>query len=497
MKRGTSIFLLLVGAWMAEARLPTIEVIRENVCRVSTTSQRPDYQTPWMPGDVIRGHGAGFVIDGKRVMTNAHVVSDARFITVEKEGDPVRYRAEVEHVAHDADLAVLRVEDERFFEGSAPFEFGGIPALESTVSVYGFPVGGERLSVTRGVVSRIDFQNYAHSAIDAHLVIQIDAAINPGNSGGPVLQDGRVVGVAFQGFRGDVAQNVGYMIPVPVIERFLTDIEDGYYDGYVDLGITWFNLQNPAQRRALGLEDGDGGVMVGSVASAGASVGVLEVGDVLLAIDGRPIRSDGFVELNGERVEMVEVVERKFKDDTVEFELLRDGGRKQKTVTLKGIWPYNIMANRYDALPRFVLFGGLVFQPLNRNFRNAYDFDNLLVRYFYENFVSDELYQDHPEVIVLSQVLADPVNTHFTDFTGSVVESINGRKIEVLEDVAEALSQEAEQYVIELMGDNRPLVLERQAVEAARERILQRYEVARESHLDDPLYPREIWEAQE
>src|SRR5206468_11763897 len=136
---------------------------------------------------------------------------------------------------------------------------------------------------TNGVVSRIDFQSYSHSAVDAHLTIQTSAAINPGNSGGPVMQDGKVIGVAFQGYSGDVAQNVGYMIPTPVVQRFLKDIEDGHYDKYMDLSIVTTNLQNPAQRRALGLADDDRGVMVSSVASAGSAAGALKPGDVLLS----------------------------------------------------------------------------------------------------------------------------------------------------------------------------------------------------------------------
>src|SRR5437016_4809397 len=85
----------------------------------------------------------------------------------------------------------------------APLKFGGIPALESTVSAYGYPIGGERMSVTTGIVSRVDFRLYTHSSVDQHLAIQISAQINPGNSGGPVMQDTKVVGVAFQGYSGD------------------------------------------------------------------------------------------------------------------------------------------------------------------------------------------------------------------------------------------------------------------------------------------------------
>jgi len=222
------------------AQTPKVVDIRKSLVRITTTSQEPDYKVPWNPGSISGGVGAGFVIDGGRILTNAHVVSNARFIVVEKEDDPQRYPALVQFVGHDCDLAVLHVLDKAFFQNTRPLALGGIPAIESPVSVYGYPIGGERLSVTRGIISRIDFQTYTHSGIDSHLTVQLDAAINPGNSGGPVMQLGRVVGVAFQGYSGVVAQIVGYMIPTPVIRRFLKDIAGGHDDGYVDLLITYF-----------------------------------------------------------------------------------------------------------------------------------------------------------------------------------------------------------------------------------------------------------------
>ncbi len=119
----------------------------------------------------------------------------------------------MQFVAHDCDLALITVDAPNFFKNMLSLKFGGIPALESAVSAYGYPIGGERMSVTTGIVSRVDFQLYTHSSIDQHLAIQISAQINPGNSGGPVMQNGKVVGVAFQGYSGDVAQGVAYMIP--------------------------------------------------------------------------------------------------------------------------------------------------------------------------------------------------------------------------------------------------------------------------------------------
>ncbi len=476
-------FILVVAGlvpWVAAQAAPGVA---ESMVRISTSSQQPDYAVPWNPGSMTGGVGAGFVIAGNRIMTNAHVVSNATFITVLKEGDPRPWEARVLYVAHDCDLAVLGVYDESFFKGTKPLEFGGIPVLESSVSAYGYPIGGDRLSVTRGIVSRIDFQPYSHSEVDSHLAIQIDAAINPGNSGGPVMQDGKVVGVAFQGYGGSVAQNVGYMIPTPVIRRFLDDIKDQSYDRYMDLAATYFPLVNPAQRASLGLTDPDIGVLVGSVFEGGAAAGQMQPGDVILAADGRKVYADGKIDLDGERVEMAEIFERKFKGDTVELEVLRDGAKQKLTLTLDRPWPFNMQSRSYDARPRYVLVGGLLFQPLNRDFLDAQKNVDTRLRYFFDNYVSDHLYRDYPEVVVLSDVLKDPVNTYASPFKGAIVERINGRPVRSLQDLATAFEEPGEFHVIELLGEGRPIVLDRSVLPKASARIKERYGVAIEQNL--------------
>lgn len=472
------VLALCLSAWAHAAP------IADSLVRIEATSQEPNYKTPWSPGEVISGVGAGFVIDGDRIMTNAHVVSNARFLTVSKEGDPKPYTARVLHIAHDCDLALLKVDNVEFFNGTTPLEFGGLPEIESLVSVYGYPIGGKRLSVTRGIVSRIDFQTYTHSGMDSHLAIQIDAAINPGNSGGPVMQNGKVVGVAFQGYSGDVAQNVGYMIPVPVAERFLKDVENGKYDRYIDLAISYQNLFNPAARRALGLEDDDSGVMVGAVYGGGSSDGILKPGDVLLEIDGYPIASDGSIRLQNGVVPFTEIVERKFRGEKARLVILRDKKKQTIEVPLDDPWPFTLQGNAYDEKPRFVIFGGLVFQPADRNFLNDHAPTNQRLNFSFDFFVEDGIYRDREELVVLGNILPDPVNAHAGDFRYSLINEINGRRIRNLHDVAEAFARPEEYFVIKTADVGPPIVLDRKAVQAARKNILKRYGVTSEQNLE-------------
>ncbi|HEY2625392.1 MAG TPA: trypsin-like peptidase domain-containing protein [Candidatus Udaeobacter sp.] len=459
--------------------------VQKSLVRITATSVEPDYKAPWNSGGIQRAVGAGFVISGNRILTNAHVVSNSRYLTVEREDDPNKYPATVQFVAHDCDLALITVSAPDFFKNMLPLKFGGIPALESTVSAYGYPIGGERMSVTTGIVSRIDFQLYTHSSVDQHLAIQISAQINPGNSGGPVLQNAKVVGVAFQGYSGDVAQGVAYMIPTPVINRFLKDISDGHYDKYVDLGITFSKLQNPAQRRFLGLKDDDRGVLVSTVVAAGPSADILRSGDVLLAIDDHPIASDSNVELEGERADFQEVVERKFNGDSVKFDVWRDKQPITVTIKLYTPWPYLIQGHSYDVRPRYVLCGGLLFQPLNLDLLDAYRPTDLRLRHFFEYFVLEQLYLQHPDVIVLTNILPDPINTYLTPYRGGIVDEINGKKIRRLDELADAFAENSDHFVIRMIGDGPPLVLDRNKVESARERIKTRYNVLKEQNLEE------------
>lgn len=478
------------GMSTLERQVNINEAAYSAIVRVENEAWIPNYKTPWNAGGSGGGNGTGFLVGPNMFLTNAHVVSNSRLLFIKRVDDPKPYEAEIVHIAHDCDLALLRVKDSSAFEDVQPLEIGSVPPLNSTVIAVGYPIGGNRISVTRGVVSRIDFRAYAHSAVDWHLAVQVDAAINPGNSGGPIIQNGKVVGVAFQGYSGNVAQNTGYMIPSPVINRFLADIEDGEYDYYPDLAVSHFNILNPAQRKAMKLPDNGLGVMVASADSAGSAGGVLKTGDIVMAIDGHPVGSDGYISLNGARVNMNEIVERKYVGDNVRLVLLRDNKPMEIDIELKRFLPYLIQANTYDRDPQFVVFAGLVFQPIDRNLMAAHGITNLQVRYLYTYYSQEEIYKEKPQVIVLTQILPDEINTHLSPYLHKVVDEVNGVKVRTLKDLHQALfvdEVEGEFHVIKLMGEGRPIVIEKSRVEAAQARVREKYGVTREQLLGDPL----------
>lgn len=459
--------------------------VYRSVLRIEAATQVPDYETPWNSGRFSGGIGTGFIIGENKILTNAHVISNSRRLLITVHGSPVKYPARVEYVAHDCDLALLSVEDFSDFQKFPRFEFGDVPSLESQVRVIGYPIGGERLSVTRGVVSRIDFQPYSHTRSDSHLVVQIDAAINPGNSGGPVLQNDKVVGVAFQGLRQ--ADNTGYIIPTPVVRRFLKDIEDGRYDHYVELGISEFPLHNPAMRKALHLPNDNKGVLITNVIPTSCTDGVLQPGDVLLSLNGNVIDSAGMVMIDGEETNFNEVVERKFAGDKVAVRFLRDGSWNDAEINLKPL-PWSAMYSiQYEKNPRYMVFAGLVFQPLDTNLFATAKFDNVTVRRLYTDYVPKGLFQKRKDIVMLTRVESDPVTSQLGEFAGYAVEKINGVEVTDLKHAHELLhARDAPEFhVIELFGGSRPVVIPSSAVAEADRRFAENYGISKMENLVD------------
>jgi len=213
-----------------------IKQISSSVVKIYTTSIEANYFSPWQKDSSISLSGSGVIIKDNLILTAAHVVSDGTFIQVKKSNDAKKYTAKVKWISHEADLALVEVNDKSLFNNTIAQTFGGLPHRQDGVVVYGYPKGGDEISTTQGIVSRIEQRMYSHSYMN-HIMIQIDAPVNSGNSGGPAFdENGKIVGIAIQGLSN--SQSIGYLVPVEVIQHFFDDIKDGKYDGYPDDGIT-------------------------------------------------------------------------------------------------------------------------------------------------------------------------------------------------------------------------------------------------------------------
>ncbi|MBI5495576.1 MAG: trypsin-like peptidase domain-containing protein [Deltaproteobacteria bacterium] len=473
--------LLLVHGLLAGA------VPEDSVVRVQVYRSRPDWSVPWRQFPVDSATGSGFLVEGGYVMTNAHVVANARQVLLKRHHVADPFVARVVFQGDDCDVAVLKVEDPAFYKGMVPLRFGALPKARTKVTTYGFPLGGEEVSSTGGIVSRVEWRSYAHSGGDAHLVVQTDAAINPGNSGGPVWQDGKVVGMAFQGFLG--MDNVGFFIPSPVVDHFVRDIRDGTYNGFPDAGLRTGDMISPALKRERRLPAGRSGVVVEAIQPGGTVDGILQPGDVLMAVDKDAIRDDGNVTLGDAQVPYFHTFDLKQVGEPVSMTVLRDGKEQKLTAPSRRLARGDRQRNRYNVKPRYLVHGGLVFVPLDMEYLRTLGAEwrataprEVLWHQFMREW--EKPADADREVVVLARVLKHPVNSQMTMGTGSVVATVNGHAVTGLADLAATLDENTGKYdVFQFEGSNAQEALDHAAAHAVQALIMKTYGIPKDRNL--------------
>ena len=480
-------FVVMCGAVMETSAVASggLAGLRRSVYKITVVSQYPDFAQPWRLIPSGTSSGSGFYIGDGRILTNAHVIANATFITVQRDGDQLPVPARVLHVAHDSDLALLTVADPAMFRDVAPLRFGSMPRLRSPVSTIGYPTGGDQISITEGVVSRVGYHRYVHDGVKEHLLVQVDSAINPGNSGGPVVQGRLVVGVAFQAFTA--AENTGYIIPTPVVRRFLIDVDDGRYDGHPDDGLSWmrWSLVNAATAKFHGFSDGkaDRGVKITAVAPYAPTAGLLLPGDVIVAVDGQNVGVDGKVVFENERVDFPALFDLRQMGELVTFRVLREQKEVDVLVRVAPNRPSYVRGDVYAARPRYTVYAGLVFTALSRSYLRSFGREwqrraPILLRWMDHFAGLLPVSKDMSEIVVLSARLPDAVNTWARDLTGSVVDSVDGVSVTSVRQLHELLvAPGSEHQVLRFQGEDTVLVLDRGRAQAASPEILGRFGV--------------------
>lgn len=453
---------------------------RKSVVKVLVQADAPDYEQPWQTQGTSSSSGSGAIVEtsrGLRILTNAHVVEHEVFVEIKRHGKSKRFVAKVEGIGHTCDLALLTVADAEFFQGALPLPLGELPRLGDEVTVLGYPVGGTRLSVTQGIVSRIELQHYAQSQRRL-LSVQIDAAINEGNSGGPVIDGaGQIVGVAAEGYED--GQNLGYMIGGPVVAHFLEDMDRGIPDGFPDLGIVTQPLESAAHRQFLGLPpDLSAGVLIVDVVCGGSAWGMVRRGDVLLDVEGSAVSADGSVEAKDqERFDWQHLIAQRHVDERIWIRVWRNQSEHDFRVRLKPPKPLVPEAWYLEdqALPRYYVFGGIVFAQLTNAYLATWDESapppELLAAY--EHGLRTPA---RSEVVLLQKVLADEVNRGYHDLDNLIVERVQGKKIRSLGELIK-LVEEGKEPFVRFESAHHTLVIDREQALARREEILERFGV--------------------
>ena len=316
------------------ATIQLFEQTRATVVFITTKTQVMDVWTRNV-FSVPRGTGSGFIWDDAgHVITNYHVVESASEATV-KLADGRSFQAALVGASPEHDIAVLRIGVG--FKRPPPVPLGSSHDLKVGQKVFaiGNPFGLD-WTLTTGIISALDRSLGDRGGQRVDHLIQTDAAINPGNSGGPLLDSaGRLIGINTAIYSPSGASaGIGFAVPVDTVNRVVPAlIKHGRYLR-PSLGIE----VDEALNRHLAERSGIEGVVIlrvtpGSAAEAaglrGARVtqaGGILPGDILVALDGQPIRSvrDLLVRLDERRI-----------GDRVQVKVLRDGQEVVLQATLQ------------------------------------------------------------------------------------------------------------------------------------------------------------------
>ena len=446
--------------------------INESIVKIYTVSKIPSYTTPWN-STIRRSHGSGSIIAGNRILTNAHVVANETFIEIKRHGDTKKYEAEVEFISHQADLALLKLKDETFFEGTHSIEFNGLPKFEEEVAVYGFPVGGDSLSVSRGIVSRIEHKKYEHSG-EIYLSIQIDAAINPGSSGGPAISDGKMVGVVMQQLTR--SQSIGYVVPMEIVRHFLEDIADGEYDGFSHLGITTQTMENEALRDLYNMDNNTTGILIIDISEKSNVNKKLKVHDILLSVDGHDIKNDATVSYTKNKFTSYKYyIDQKQIGDSVKLGVLRNGKKLEIDVVLNNRADDNLLVNTiaHDKTPRYLVYGGYVFSPLTRNLLVKNRSTLLRLREAAMEWARDE----KEEAVILLKVLASPANRGDHNYSLWMVDKVDSKEFKDFAEFIQIIRDFQGKYLVIENREGVKIAIDREKAKELEQVILDRYDI--------------------
>jgi len=425
--------------------------LENSVVKVFSTLRRPDPYKPWTKAAPVDVTGSGVVIEGNRILTNAHVVGYASQVQIQASQDGDKLSATVVAVARGIDLAILKLDDESFFKTHPPVARASLlPDVREQVFAYGYPTGGNSLSITKGIVSRIEFVNYNLGT--SGLRIQIDAAINPGNSGGPAIAGDKMVGLAFGGITN--AQNIGYIIPNEEVEIFLRDVADGKYDGKPAMLDEVQTLENPTLRAFLKLDKSVEGAVVQRPQQTDAAYPLKEW-DVITHIGDSPIDNQGMVKLGPNlRVRFMYRVQQVGANGKVPLTVMRNGqsikvqaplfvGRKLLIPDLEG------------GYPSYFIFGPMVFSRASMeymSFLNANPAAMAAYSYVANPLVTRRGEQPSAErqelVVISSPFFPHKTVTGYSNRFGSVVYSINKVPVRSLAHLVQLLRDAKEELLV-------------------------------------------------
>lgn len=391
--------------------------------------------------------GTAFFINNEgELITNAHVVDQARYVCFQVPGaGKKRFEVDVIGVSPERDLALLKIKPKDFENLKKELKKDTLPFLKlgdsdsvtraDKLMALGYPLGMQGLKSTTGVVSGREHLSGQH-------FIQISAALNKGNSGGPSLNNkGEVIGVNSAIIQN--AQNVGYIIPINEVKLFLEQLRalpDQKGPKLIHkpfLGVLFSNADENLTE-LLGNPQPGGLYVVEVYNGSPLNKAGIEAGDMIYKINGFDV--DVYGEMNvpwstEDRVSIVDYVSRLKLGQDINIEFYRKGVLKKASIKFaqSQLPPIRRAYPGYEKMD-YEIIGGLVVMQLTLN-------HVLLLAQYAPDLMQYADMKKHkdPALIITNVLLNSPASKSRSLLPGSVISQVNGQKVKTLEDFKKAL----------------------------------------------------------
>ncbi len=410
-------------------------------CVVRITSQKIkfNWNNPSDKTEEGQGVGTGFFINKKGdILTCWHVIAESNENYINIPGIEKKYKCEVISVCPYLDLALMNVKDYKpkdflTLGNSDKLMFG------TTVSAIGYPLGQEKLKITRGVISGREMNR-----------IQTDTPLNPGNSGGPLISnDLKVIGINVSGFAPKVAENVGFAIPInnyKSIKSLLTKKNKIVFRPV--LGAIFQKMNNDLLTfYGVNKKFDNKGILVKEVIKKSPLKNYIKKGDIILKINNYSIDNNGECKVpwNIDKVPLVTILQNYTPNDYLNINYFSKNEKKLKNIKIKMIEEDKIFKIRYKFVyfepVDYIIFSGIIFmnfsynhlENMNNNFFEGNSCDIVL-----EKLKEDKNRQNN--VVIISNIFKssevfkeDILNPY------DIIKKINNIKINDLNDIRKAI----------------------------------------------------------
>jgi len=482
-----AVILLTVSVAIAkkEPALPAAKEGKQkplSLVRVNVTGQPYDYFRPWQKKAPLSKRALGAVLSKGRVLVTADLVANQNYVELERAESGEKSAANVQVIDYEANLALLEPAEKNFLDGITPLDIATDTVVGDRLAAWQLEPTGA-LVATEGLVTTIQMTHYPVD-VNQFLTYRVSISMQYRENSYtiPLVKNNKLAGLLL---RYDPRAQLVDAIPAPIITHFLKDAETAHYDGFPSAGFSFFPTRDPQLCTFAGQTGKPGGVYVTSVEPNMPAVKAgLQVGDIVMEIGNNGIDQNGnYVDPLYGKIEFTNLLTaHAFAGDNVPFQIQRNGKPMQLNVTLEHRAAKNYVVSPYnlDQPPLYYVLGGVIFQELSRQYLKEWGANwqkEAPQRFVYLDHFQSELFPEgHRKIVVLSQVLPANATIGYDDLAYLVVRRVNGREINSLADLAEAVKHPIDGFIkIETEEDPKQIELEAAQVAAEAPALQENY----------------------